>query len=154
MTIEGAIADINNLINAEDIPIYYKPSLEKIKETIEFEKQPCEDSISRIDLIAVMHLIMDDAKIGDNDEDYECLDDIKEQYIEIAKGLPSVQPEMKWIPVSEKLPYPNEYVLVTMISDVTQTPYVTKIYTGENVKESLEDAIAWMRLPKPYKEKK
>ena len=64
--------------------------------------ESCDDSISRIDLIAAMHLIMDDAKIGDNDEDYESLDDIKEQYIEIAKGMVSVKPEVKWIPVTEK----------------------------------------------------
>ena len=39
MTIQGAIEDLNNLINAKDIPVYYKPSLEKIKETIELENQ-------------------------------------------------------------------------------------------------------------------
>jgi len=37
MTIQGAIAELNNLIKADDIPVYYKPSLEKIKETIELE---------------------------------------------------------------------------------------------------------------------
>ena len=39
MTIQGAIEDLNNLINAKDIPVYYKPSIEKIKETIELENQ-------------------------------------------------------------------------------------------------------------------
>lgn len=43
--------------------------------------------INQSDLLNVMHLIMDDAQIGENDEDYESLDDIKEQYIEIVKGM-------------------------------------------------------------------
>ena len=40
MTIQGALNDLSNLINSSDIPIYYKPSLKKIKETIELEIQP------------------------------------------------------------------------------------------------------------------
>lgn len=117
--------------------------------------EKCEDCISRTDLIAAMHLIMDDAKIGDDDEDYESLDDIKQQYIEIVKGMVSVKPEVKWIPVSEKLPNSYEYVLATMISPVTQLPFVSKLYTGENAKEKIEEAkvIAWMPIIKPYKEK-
>ena len=37
MTIQGAIADLNNLLNADDIPFYYKGSIEKVIETIEME---------------------------------------------------------------------------------------------------------------------
>ena len=37
MTIGGAISDLNNLLKADDIPIYYKPSIKKIIETIEQE---------------------------------------------------------------------------------------------------------------------
>lgn len=40
MTIQGALNDLSNLINSSDIPMYYKPSLKKIKETIELEMQP------------------------------------------------------------------------------------------------------------------
>lgn len=67
------------------------------------DKKPCEDAISREDVVNTMHIIMDGAYIGDNDEDsncYESLDDIKEQYIEIAKGMKSVTQEPKtghWI---------------------------------------------------------
>lgn len=38
MTIEGAIADLQNLIDNEDIPFWAKPSLRKIKETVEMER--------------------------------------------------------------------------------------------------------------------
>lgn len=48
MSIQGLIADINNLINAEDIPIYYKQSLEKIKETIQLELQTCKLQICEL----------------------------------------------------------------------------------------------------------
>jgi hypothetical protein len=100
---ENAIKDLKELQidigsspdDLDNSPLYYALDI-----AIKALKQPCEDCISRIDLIAVMHLIMDDAKIGDNDEDYESLDDIKEQYIEIAKGMPSVTPSIprgKWI---------------------------------------------------------
>ena len=50
MTIGGAISDLNNLLNADDIPFYYKPSIQKVIETIELEQQPCEDCI-RIDTV-------------------------------------------------------------------------------------------------------
>jgi len=45
MTIGGAISDLNNLLKAHDIPIYYKPSIKKVIETI--EQEPCEDAVSR-----------------------------------------------------------------------------------------------------------
>lgn len=35
MTIGGAVSDLNNLLKADDIPIYYKPSIKKVIETIE-----------------------------------------------------------------------------------------------------------------------
>lgn len=46
--------------------------------------------INQFDLLNVMHLIMDDAQMGESDEDYESLDDIKEQYIEIVKGMETI----------------------------------------------------------------
>lgn len=37
MTIQGALSDLNNLLEADDIPFYYKTSIKKIIETIEQE---------------------------------------------------------------------------------------------------------------------
>ena len=37
MTIGGALSDLNNLLKADDIPFYYKPSIKKVIETIEQE---------------------------------------------------------------------------------------------------------------------
>lgn len=37
MTIQGAIAELQNLINAEDIPCYYKGGIKKVIETIQMD---------------------------------------------------------------------------------------------------------------------
>lgn len=37
MTIQGAICELKELIEDEKIPFYFKPSLEKVVETIEME---------------------------------------------------------------------------------------------------------------------
>lgn len=39
MTIEGAIADLQNLIDSEGIPFWAKPSLQKVMETVEAERE-------------------------------------------------------------------------------------------------------------------
>ena len=60
----------------------------------------CEDCISRLDTLIVMEIMMDDATVGDGDNDYATLDDLKQQYIEIVKGMSPVTPKQKsghWI---------------------------------------------------------
>ena len=37
MTIGGAIAELQNLINADDVPFYYKGGIQKVIETIQME---------------------------------------------------------------------------------------------------------------------
>ena len=37
MTIGGAIAELQNLIDAEDVPFYYKGGIKKVIETIQME---------------------------------------------------------------------------------------------------------------------
>lgn len=46
MTIQGAIAELQNLLNADDVPMYYKGGIEKVIETIamEFDKDKPSDS--------------------------------------------------------------------------------------------------------------
>ena len=34
MTIGGALSDLNNLLKADDIPFYYKPSIKAVMDTI------------------------------------------------------------------------------------------------------------------------
>ena len=37
MTIQGAIAELQNLLNADDVPFYYKGGIQKVIETIQME---------------------------------------------------------------------------------------------------------------------
>lgn len=39
MTIGGALSDLNNLLNADNIPFYYKPSIKAVMDTIISEYQ-------------------------------------------------------------------------------------------------------------------
>ena len=140
--------------------------------------KPCEDCISRQDLIGTMHVIMDDAIIGNEDENYECLDDIKQQYIEIAKGMKSVQPKpifyppcedcntkmdkirraydkCRWIPCSEKNPNETGEYLTTIKflnrENVYSYMVVKRDYYADMDTWNDSLVIAWMPLPEPYK---
>jgi hypothetical protein len=74
--------------------------------------------------------------------------------------MPSVTPqEPRWIPISERLPQENERVLVTI-----QTPHRTSVRSGiffypffsidngDCWRFNEEEVVAWMSLPKPYRE--
>ena len=37
MTIQGAIAELQNLVNADDVPFYYKSGIQKVIETIQMD---------------------------------------------------------------------------------------------------------------------
>ena len=37
MTIQGAIAELQNLLEVDDVPFYYKGGIEKVIETIQME---------------------------------------------------------------------------------------------------------------------
>ena len=66
------------------------------------------------------------------------------------KNLPSVQPESKWIPVSERLPDEGQKCLV---SDKGAIGIDTYIGHGNpyNWKWYVKDYEAWMPLPEPYR---
>ena len=79
-----------------------------------------------------------------NEVNYRILKEINE--------LPSAQPEPQWIPVSEKLPGENEFVLVTF------GWFGRKTDPGVNIDEIRdgdwmisEVVTAWMPLPEPYR---
>lgn len=46
MTIGGALSDLNNLLKADDIPFYYKPSIKAVMDTITLEQEPRWISVS------------------------------------------------------------------------------------------------------------
>ena len=65
---------------------------------------------------------------------------------------------MKWIPCSEKLPTNDDWVIVSVLDEVGDTPYRysdfgwyfdrAKCWIVES--EQRTDIVAWMPLPKPY----
>ena len=85
------------------------------------------------------------------------------------RDLPSVEPERKWIPVTEKLPEEEKDVLVSVhfdgykskIVNLPQSDYVEIANHIEGVWSSLSDeykvvevnhhVIAWMPLPEPWR---
>lgn len=49
MTIGGALSELDNLLKADDIPFYYKPSIKAVMDTIALEQEsfinkPCVSS--------------------------------------------------------------------------------------------------------------
>jgi len=52
MTIGGALSDLNNLLNADDIPFYYKPSIKAVMDTIALEQEPTTKNDLVVDAVS------------------------------------------------------------------------------------------------------
>lgn len=70
--------------------------------------------------------------------------------------MPSVQPEQRWIPVSEGLPEDGQNVLFCDIDDDIMIGYHIKgrpytHFSQDGTYEDIKGVIAWMPLPEPYK---
>ena len=109
------------------------------------------------------------------DEDgYESDDDYKRECItDLINGVPSAQPEQRWIPCSERLPEIKQHVLLScygrviygrMISEDGNSGYPVfeicdsvgekrpiVLETTVHSKFTTSRIIAWMPLPEPYK---
>lgn len=133
-----------------------------------FRAEPCEDAISRQ---AAIDYLMDNMTWYGEDG-YETDEDEKRDNIEsLINAIPSVTPQQRWIPVSEKLPKINQRVLVTsygrvcyamMISADGNSGYpIFKLQDSLNERVICETTVhskfttsritAWMPLPQPYK---
>ena len=55
MTIGGALSALNDLLNAEDIPFYYKPAIKAVRDTIQCEKCECEKDVININLTTLLY---------------------------------------------------------------------------------------------------
>lgn len=79
---------------------------------------------------------------------------LSEDITEILKEVPSAEP--KWIPVSEKLPEKNVWVLVTVeqsgvrYQEIMRRNNYIETWT-DNIDNYTDEITAWMPLPAPYK---
>ena len=105
------------------------------------EQEPCEDCISRqaaIDATWEEPLYTDPLNV---------LTEVRDR----IKALPPVQPEQRWIPVSERLPEKYTYTLWCATSGQVQSDYFNG-EVWENAEKYGYEVIAWMPLPQPYAE--
>jgi len=78
MTIGGALSELNNLLKADDIPVYYKPSIKAVMDTIALsgsEKPnkwiPCSERLPRASEIVLLSL--PEHTMVDGEECYPCV---------------------------------------------------------------------------------
>ena len=131
----------------------YRGDSRAIKKAIKaLEQESCEDAVSRQAMLDAI------TEIDDNIN----MDIYTNEVREIIDDLPSVIPARKkeeWISCSEKMPKQNEYIgnvcKYYLVQDEYGDMYVAH-YTEKGWRpiESLfflDDVIAWMPLPEPYK---
>lgn len=101
------------------------------------------------------------AKFLDLEDDPEIKMEIK-AYTDIANGvkdMPTIEPEPKWIPCSERLPKIGKEVLLSEPNDMFIAEYYGSglpegVWRVDGIDHYLQDikGCAWMPLPEPWKE--
>lgn len=136
--------DIVDTLNSEEPLLSMKQEADLIDATYEaLNEEICEDAISRRDIALNIVSFYDKATGEKKTLDFLC---------KCVESLPSMQPQQRWIPVSERLPNKNDVYLVIMnvlgkpIRDIDgfTTSRGWEVY-GNN------EVIAWIPLPEPYK---
>lgn len=110
---------------------------------IEFDEEPSGDAVSREAVDDILCLYSDGNGMID-----------ARGAVRMVRELPSVNPqEPKWIPVSERLPQINEWVLCQCRAGykvLRLTSY--RCYRNDTQEYMDSFVIAWMPLPMPYKD--
>lgn len=135
------------------------PSVTPSYNSVKIELEPCDDCISRVELLNSL-------------KGFEILhnhDELRSNLIYGIMNLPSVTPQQtRWIPCSERLPQTDGVYIVTrrlFDNQIDTEPYymVDACYFDDSNtwhndnrinhgRPFLEDIIAWMPLPEPYRE--
>ena len=174
MTYKGAIDEVKSLSQNPMMPDIFKPSLNKIAETLEMEKDTelCDDVISRQAVLDSLH-----NKFADGFDSDRWWNSMSVLYV--INKVPPVQPirpKGKWIPVSERLPEERDWYLGIFKERDTEwinpIPFICD-YVGSKTKATTKDywilrgftdgdelldyyynleCVVWMPLPEPYKE--
>ena len=76
------------------------------------------------------------------------IDEYNSRSVTVIKNLPSIQPEQRWIPVTERLPETSGYYLVTVNIGLKITDVV---YFNRGSGFLLSNIVtAWKPYPEPY----
>ncbi len=72
-----------------------------------------------------------------------------------VKAVPTIEPERKWIPVSERMPEAGSWAIWCSNKGIIQvarwkTDLRDHFFPDQGFFD-LEDAVAWMELPEPWK---
>lgn len=106
------------------------------------------DSISRCELFNILATIPAPPEAND----------FKAEVYKVIQQMETVE---RWIPCSERLPANDDWVIISILDEIGDTPYrysdfgwyleAAKCWIVES--EQRTDVVAWMPLPKPYKER-
>lgn len=128
-----------------------RETIEALQAAIEaLQTEPCDDAISRREVMDIIHHYK-------NDRDSQ-LSDLTDGVC----NLPSVQPEQRWIHVSERLPEEAYGCVVTVEEDDRYgepqrviypdfVGYDGKTWNDASGEQIPFEVIAWMPLPEPWK---
>ena len=83
-----------------------------------------------------------------NNVSFDCSMDQEVVEEELLK-LPSVQPEQRWIPVTEILPENDDKVLITHSHGVGMAWWNGRYWTGSMIRK-YKTVTAWLPLPERY----
>lgn len=109
--------------------------------------EPCEDAVSRKDCLKELSNMMDTDGFRDGWA-------VSRANVErMLKSMPTIQPEQRWMPVTERLPENNGEYIVTRTSKGLYR-YIDSVKKTNVSGEIASDIIAWMPLPEPYKERR
>lgn len=112
-----------------------------------------------------MRLIDADALMQELEREVELADDWKtaHEIANVVKYFPTIEPEQKWIPCTERLPEYRELVVFTtrdLRVKIGWRDAILEDGTDDIYKFPLDDSeckdwniVAWRPLPEPYKEK-
>ena len=106
------------------------------------------DLISRADAIEAFGLSEKTRKYGGDHSGYDTM--LKYEIQDVLENLPSADAE--WIPVSERLPEVGEICLLTVHEYGWNCKDYTRVIIGEYSDNYADHILAWMPLPKPYRE--
>ena len=127
----------------DDDHIYCSPKM--ADRVVEALSEPSGDLISRADAIAYIDRVINSG-LGKN----KSLEYIR-KYVE---KVPSVSAErsVEWIPCSERLPKVGEICLLTVHEYGWNCEEYTRVIIGKHSNNYADHILAWMPLPKPYRE--